>query len=68
MENRPYPRSVKERAVQVFYYQDQELFLVLLFIFVLLFFPLPVLAPSVSIPSVVSIRAVKHPGWLNILK
>ena len=32
------------------------------------FFPFPMLAPAVSIPSTASVQAVKHPDWLNILK
>lgn len=67
-----YPRSLKERTAQVFYFQDQQPFLVLLlllFIILVLFFPpFPMLALAVSIPSIANIRAVKHPDWLNILK
>lgn len=57
-----YPRSLKERTAQVFYFQDQQPFLVLLFIILVLFFPpFPMLALAVSIPSIANIRAVKHP-------
>lgn len=64
-----YPRSLKERTAQVFYFQDQQPFLVLIFIILVLFFPpFPMLALAVSIPSIANIRAVKHPDWLNILK
>lgn len=67
-EKKLHPRSLKETTAQVFYFQDQQPLLVLLFVILVLFFPFPVLALAVSIPSIANLRAVKHPGWLNILK
>lgn len=68
VEKTPLARSLKERTAQVFHSRTHSFSFCSFLLLQLPFFPFPALALAVSIPSVVSVRAVRRPAWPSSLK